>query len=214
MNKCRYPNFICMMLICSLLVFIAGSGQFNSFHELHVSQAIVIVDLALAAFVCAITQKEREAELFREATRDSCSRAASVAAVTWNKCCTGCGARHTVVSRRTADLCEFCWDVLKAELDTCKEKHLGPRFSASYWTGTNTLGVGLYISKTPAEAIAEAQREAFRNGWVLLRLDNQRTLKDIYVHEHFAVFFPGSGKKYLPYDVGTYGEIPALIQPE
>jgi len=116
--------------------------------------------------------------------------------------CTGCGKQGASISRRIADLCSECQTILQGELEA--RKHIGPRFFASYWTGKNTLGHGLYISKTPAEAMSESQRVALHNGWELLRLDIQRTLEDIYVHRNFQKYFPGSKKSSLEYDENKY----------
>lgn len=137
------------------------------------------------------------------------------------KICTGCGKNEGTVERLSADLCQPCYDVLQQE--HAERKQTGPRFFASYtsraWSwlewllgvrqGQYTVGIGLYISQTPAEAMAEAQRMAKRNGWILLRLDIQRTLTDIYRHKDFHRFHYGCKPEPVPFDTAKYGEIPA-----
>lgn len=134
------------------------------------------------------------------------------------KICTGCGKNEGTVENMTCDLCLDCYAILRMELDSSKLKGTGPRFFASFLQGKfdwfdrligrrpTTIGCGLYISKTPAQAMGEAQRIAARNGWTLLRLDIQRTLTDIYVHKLFPEFHYGSKATPVPFDVEKYGQ--------
>ena len=136
--------------------------------------------------------------------------------------CTGCGSTKAEVNRRVADLCQDCYATLRAELNQRRDviekygpyhrDNKGPRFLATFYGQMSTFGVGLYVSKTAAEAMAEATRIAMRNGWRLLRLDIQETLTDIYCAQDFGRYFPGATRKPLAFDQEKYGPIPALFK--
>jgi hypothetical protein len=86
----------------------------------------------------------------------------------------------------------------------------GPNFLATYATGPkpeNSLGYGLFLSRTPREAMSEALRIARRNDWTLLRLDIQKTLTDIYVSPNFTKYFVHSKLDPLPYNAKQHGPL-------
>lgn len=130
--------------------------------------------------------------------------------------CTFCGEAGTIQGRYS-DACQFCWDCLhhelKLTLDAIRDfgqyhhGNRGPRFYAIYWTGTVTLGYGLYLPHFPHEAMGEALRTGARNNWRLLRVDIQKTLTDIYISEDYSKYMVYSHLKPLLYDVEKYGRI-------
>src|ERR1017187_2199855 len=126
--------------------------------------------------------------------------------------CTVCG-EPAVISRRYSDMCQSCWDSLCHEHMIMvnsvrdfgphhKDNH-GPNFFAVYYTGEHTLGCGIYVPREPREAMAEARRTATRNGWRLLRVDNQKTLIDIFVSEEYSKYMKHKLKP-LPFDEVKY----------
>ena len=126
--------------------------------------------------------------------------------------CTVCG-EPAVVSHRYEDLCQFCWDCLQHELMIVvnsvrdfgphhKDNH-GSNFFAVFYTGEHTLGYPLRLPREPKDAMTEALRIATRNGWRLLRVDNQGTLIDIFVSEEYGRYFHHALKP-LPFDEVKY----------
>lgn len=161
--------------------------------------------------------------------------------------CTTCGEPATH-SRHYEDFCQFHWDCLKHELqirlDCIRDfgpygKDNGPTYGATFygWTHGNpergmkpkfsTIGMGLYISRTPQEAMVEALRMAKRNNHRLLRLDTQNTVPewpgkwrarsscvDLFRDRLYGTFM---GYKHLDkdgpvsFDEKTFGPIPAEL---
>lgn len=129
--------------------------------------------------------------------------------------CVSCGEVPAVVARSHYELCQFCYDCLRHELKTrfdairdFGEHHhgnCGPHFLGIFWTGETTLGCGLYLSRTPRQAMAEGLRTAAHNSWTLLRLDIQKTLTDIYVAPEYSKYMTYSRKDPMPYDEVRYG---------
>lgn len=130
--------------------------------------------------------------------------------------CTGCGKPNTTVKRLHCELCVRCYNILQVELQVSLDHRIGPRYLATYGrgegAGNGSIGCGIYIATTPAEAMAEAKRTACRNDWLVLRVDIQRTLTDIFVHPAWNRFFTNCPKEALPFDTARYGEIPPLYQ--
>jgi hypothetical protein len=110
--------------------------------------------------------------------------------------CTGCGERPGDYDFKFTELCGICARILTKELELRFRQ--GPRFGSTYGRlkdgKDSSIGVGLYISKTPIEAMAEATRIAEHNGWSLLRLDIQSSLIDIYVSSDYNKYFPWARK--------------------
>jgi hypothetical protein len=156
-------------------------------------------------------------------------------------CCV-CGELAQVRSRYE-DMCQFHWDCLKHELkirlDAIRDfgpynKDNGPTYGLTVYgychgdrdkgpkyaeAGYTTLGLGLYVSRTPQEAMTEALRMSRRNGWTLLRLDTQNTAPrrygqsctDIFVSPLFATYMKYSDLRPLDYDAARFGALdPAL----
>lgn len=120
--------------------------------------------------------------------------------------CTSCGSPATI-KRNLSALCQFHWDCLyhelKIVLDAIRDfgaysgKATGPQYLGIYYTGKSTIGCGMYLARTDAAAMQEAQLTAEHNGWQILRVDYQRTLRDIYVSPDHAKHFPGSNKRAM-----------------
>lgn len=110
--------------------------------------------------------------------------------------CMTCG-EPAIHSRLYEDFCQFHWDCLRHELmirmDTIRDfgpygKSNGPTYGLTFYGLTHgnpargmkpkmsTIGMGLYVSRTPQEAMTEALRMAVRNNMRLLRLDTQNTV--------------------------------------
>ena len=141
--------------------------------------------------------------------------------------CTGCGSGKVEVRRNISDLCSECGKILEAELKSRREAvkregrydqgNKGPYFFTTYARPRNTtIGVGLYIARTPAAAMAEARRIALHNGWKLLAVGTQPALKieglgDIetfYRHPEYQKYFPGAERKFtkpIPFDEQRFG---------
>lgn len=124
--------------------------------------------------------------------------------------CTACGCQGAVKSRKHDDWCQFCWDCLQHELrivlDSIRDLgqynkfNRGPGYFAIYYTGDHTLGLGFWLATTPAEAMATARRMEQRNNWKLLRVDVQRTLKDIFVSPEYGKYMPGTNLKPVAFN--------------
>lgn len=120
--------------------------------------------------------------------------------------CNHCGEPATI-KRHTGALCQFHWDCLFHELqiilDAIRDfgkysgKATGPRYLGIYYNGKNTIGCGMYLPRNDGEAMREANLTAEHNGWQLLRVDYQRTLRDVFVSPYHAKYFPGCTKQAL-----------------
>lgn len=137
------------------------------------------------------------------------------------KFCFACGNKEAAVRRLHEELCTSCNNILRAVPESNNaaiQKHgpyhkdyRGPNFGASYFTGDTTLGYGLHIVETPAEAMAYAMRIAERNAWKLLRVDIQSSLVDLFRDSEYPKYFYGTAKKSpLAYNVDQYGPITVL----
>jgi len=137
------------------------------------------------------------------------------------KFCFACGNNEVAVRRLHEELCATCNNILRLALESNSaaiQKHgpyrkdnRGPNFGASYFTGDTTLGYGLHIVETPAEAMAYAMRIAERNVWKLLRVDIQSSLVDLFRDSEYPKYFYGTAKKSpLAFNVDQYGPIPVL----
>jgi hypothetical protein len=125
------------------------------------------------------------------------------------KICVAC-EESSVIDKKYENFCRFHWDCLQhelmirlravAEFGQYHKDNRGPNFLAIYYTGENTLGFGLYLPRTPLQAMSYAFRIAQRNSWLLLRVDIQKTLTDIYVSEDYQKYMPYSKLKPMPYD--------------
>lgn len=155
--------------------------------------------------------------------------------------CTVCGDPATIRSR-FEDMCRFHWDCLNHELqirlDTIRDfgphgRDNGPTYGLTFFgpcnedkAGMTTIGMGLYVSRTPQEAMVEALRMAVRNNMRLLRLDTQNTVPswpgrwrqgyscvDLYRDRLYSKYMAYSDKGPLTFDERTFGPIPvALLQ--
>lgn len=139
--------------------------------------------------------------------------------------CTVCGDPAVVVQKKYEDMCQPCWDSLRHELkirlDAIREfgqyhhGNCGPTFGCTFYTGETTLGYGLYVSRTPQQAMTEACRAATRNNWKLLRLDIQgganrlygQSCTNIFVSDEFGKYMKYSDLGPLSYDMARYGEL-------
>jgi hypothetical protein len=121
--------------------------------------------------------------------------------------CVACG-EPAIIKRSVSDMCQFCWDCLshelKIRLDAIRDfgqyhhGNCGPNFFCVYYTGEYTLGRGLYLPRTAEEAMGEAHRIGVRNNWLLLQVNKQKTLKDIFVSPHYTKYMGGTLQP-LPY---------------
>lgn len=138
--------------------------------------------------------------------------------------CTGCGEAPGVVPRRHVELCQFCYDCLRHELkirlDAIRDHGIydkdnrPPNFGVTYATGPrqkDCLRYGLYLSRTPRQAMEEALRIAQRNTWLLLYLDIQKTLTRIFVSPYSTQYLIHSKLAPLPYDEDRYGALSTQV---
>ncbi len=160
------------------------------------------------------------------------------------KICMTCG-EPAVHSRRYEDFCQFHWDCLchelKIRLDAIRDfgpynKDNGPTYGMTFFGychgdtnrndkgGMSTIGMGLYVSRTPQEAMIEALRMAVRNNMRLLRLDTQNTVPsipglwragyscvDIFRDPLYDKYMHYTDKGPLPFDEKKFGPIPPTL---
>jgi hypothetical protein len=142
-------------------------------------------------------------------------------------CCV-CG-EPAVVSRMYEDMCQFHWDCLRHELkirldgirDFGEGHYYGPQFGCTFYGRTQggkstTLGLCLYVSYSPKEAMQEALRIARRNNWKLLRLDVQGgaekrlglwSCTNLFVSPEFQTYMEYSDLGAMCYDEAKWGRI-------
>lgn len=160
--------------------------------------------------------------------------------------CTVCG-ELAIVRSKYEDMCRFHWDCLTHELrirlDTIRDfgpygKDNGPTYGLTFYgycrgdenkapkytkAGLSTIGMGLYVSRTPQEAMIEALRMAVRNNMRLLRLDTQNTVPSLpglwrRGRSCVDIFRDPLYDKYMNTDIGSlsfdqkrFGSIPTAL---
>lgn len=125
---------------------------------------------------------------------------------------------------------------LKIVLDSIRDfgehssANSGPQFGCTYYgytpggkyskPGYSTIGVCLYLSRTPKEAMEEALRIAANNDWTLLQIDVQggsskrlglQTCTHLFVSEDFTKYMKHSQLAPLPYDTAKWGPIKSEV---
>lgn len=111
--------------------------------------------------------------------------------------CTGCGDDIAIYKRTISPLCQFCMDSMQHELLIRKETNKGSAYFAVFakpndkFDDLMSIGAGSF-QRTYSESFDYFKRVEKLNGWELLTINYQKTLKYVYVSESYKTYLPES----------------------